>query len=260
MDTAGNPFIISAPDTLMIDTTSPLLVGHWPTERTFDSEIDARSVATFTDGDGSGVDMTTVEYSISLGGKDEFGPWVAVNSTGSADDVVRGEIDILAIDGHDNWISWRVRDLVGNGPVEFGPFQLKINLPPNAVIASPIEGGRFYHDEQIWLSGVGSSDPDPDDDLVFEWWSDIDGYLGMGRELPGVLSVGDHELTLKLDDGIGGDHVAVATTTMTVIERMEVKEPLSPWLIILLITISVGTVAALREYKKRRWDRFEEIP
>ena len=62
---------------------------------------------------------------------------MGVNSTGDPDDLVRAEVPVDGMEGHDNWISWRAWDLAGNGPVEAGPFRLLFNLPPSAPRVHP---------------------------------------------------------------------------------------------------------------------------
>jgi hypothetical protein len=251
-DLAGNVLTVSAPSVLMVDTGAPELVNHWPRGETFASDDEARVVATFTDGGGSGIDLDRVEFSISWDSKDSFGNWTSALVSGSAQDMVRADLDLEDISGHDNWIRWRVWDAAGNGPAEYGPFQLLVNLPPTAVISSPTDGSRFYSIDHIQLSSTGTSDPDAGDVLTFEWWSDVDGALGMGPALGTVLSPGEHRITLHVEDGTGEGHISEASIDVLVVERTEVREPISPWLILLVLVIAAATVALTREYLNRR--------
>ncbi len=258
-DTAGNQLVVSPPDTVLVDLTSPVLVSNWPREGTFDNPDDGRAIATFSDGMGAGVDPTSVEMSVSLGALDAFGPWEPVEAEGDPLDLLRAETAVEGLVGHDNWVLWRVSDVAGNGPVEFGPFRLRVNLPPTAVISSPVDGRSFGTEDVVVFSGEGSSDPDEDDHLTFQWWSDRDGMLGSGPGIRTPLTAGEHRITLYVDDGLGGDHTAEATITVKVTEPTQVKEPIDLWLILLIILVTVGAIATLREVRARRRRRLEGL-
>jgi hypothetical protein len=258
-DAAGNSLIVSPPDAIQVDTTPPLLVSNWPREGTFDRAEDGRAMATFTDGPGSGVDGASVAISASLGAPDAFGPWETAVVEGDPFDLVRAQVDLEGLLGHENWVMWRVSDAAGNGPVEFGPFRLRVNLPPTAVISDPMDGGSFGTEDIIAFSAEGSSDPDEDDQLTFQWWSDRDGMLGTGPGIRTPLTAGEHTITLYVDDGLGGDHTAEATVSVRVSEPTTVKEPLDLWLILLLILVSVAAIATLRELRARRRRRLEGL-
>ncbi|UCC94076.1 MAG: hypothetical protein JSW25_05300, partial [Thermoplasmata archaeon] len=258
-DTAGNELVVSPPDMLMVDTTLPVLVSQWPRGGTFDGPDDGRAMATFSDGMGAGVDPGSVEMSVSLGSAFDFSDWTSVEATGDPEDLVRVEVEVTGLVGHDNWVMWRVSDAAGNGPVEFGPFRMMVNLAPTAVIASPAEGEAFGTEDIVGFSAEGSSDPDEDDQLTYEWWSDLDGHLGSGPEIRIPLTAGEHHITLYVDDGLGGEHLVSASVDVRVTEPTYVQEPFNYWLLILLIAIVVGTVAVLREMKARKRRRLEGL-
>jgi hypothetical protein len=258
-DLAGNPITVSPPDTMLVDTTPPTLVNHWPQGRTFGGEEEARAVATFMDGNGSGVDMATVEYALARGSQDAAPEWTGAKVDGDPADLVRCEVALQGLEGHDNWIYWRVSDLAGNGPAEFGPFRIRFNLPPTAVIARPTDGAGFSTSDLVELSAQGSSDPDPDDQLTYEWNSDLDGFLGSGPDVRVRLHPGEHRVRLVVTDGQGDSHVDEAVVTIQVKEPITVKEPVSPWLILLVILVAVAAIAAIREWRTRRRRRFEGL-
>lgn len=258
-DVAGNALVVSPPDSMRVDTTPPVLLSQWPRGGTFDRSEDGRAMATFADGPGSGVDPGSVECSVSLGSAVDFGEWMSLQVTGDPEDLVTAETLLEGLSGHDNWIMWRVSDAAGNGPAEFGPFRLMVNLPPTAIIASPEGGASFGTENIVVFSGEGSWDPDEDDQLTYEWWSDVDGQLGSGPGIRTPLTPGEHVITLYVDDGLGGDHVARATVAVKVTEPTEVQEPISLWLILLIVLVAVGTVATLRELRARRRRRLEGL-
>lgn len=258
-DLAGNPIIVSPPETLLVDTEPPTLVNHWPLSSTFDVSEEAKAVATFMDGGGSGVDMDSVSYYVVPDPQAYIPAWISAKVDGDPMDLVRGEVALEGLDGHDHWIFWRVSDMAGNGPVQFGPYRLRFNLPPTAVIASPGDGSEFTTSDIVMLSAAGSSDPDPDDQLSYEWYSDVDGFLGSGPEVRVPLHPGEHRIRLVVNDGQGGDHLDEVSIGLRVQEPTSVKEPVSPWLILLLILVVVGAIVAVREWRARKRRRFEGL-
>jgi plastocyanin len=80
-----------------------------------------------------------------------------------------------------------------------------VNLAPEAVMSSPANGDRYSPDDYVSFNALGSSDPD-DDDLTFNWTSDVDGVLGDTSTIDARLSEGMHTITLTVDDGLGGTH------------------------------------------------------
>ena len=68
-----------------------------------------------------------------------------------------------------------------------------------------------------------------------------------------------YRIRLVVEDGQGGDHIDEAFVDLRVVEAVTVKEPVSPWLILLIILIIVGSIAALREWKARKRRRLEGL-
>ena len=94
---------------------------------------------------------------------------------------------------------------VGTGESE-GYFSVP-NHAPNADISWPMDDSVFAGDQQVSLEGSGT---DREDGVLpgtsLEWRSDIDGFLGTGRNLlrtANELSEGNHILTLSATDSGG---------------------------------------------------------
>ena len=249
-DAAGNPVVVSPQLQVAVDLTPPTLTDHWPRGATFDRPGDVASVATFADAGLSGTDPSRVEWSLSAGSNASFGEWTPASSVEAASGAAMATARPGPLKGHENWVRWRAWDVAGNGPVEAGPFKLPVNIPPTAVIALPVFGASFSSEGPVEMSARGTADPDPADVLTYEWMSDLDGQLGYGPALLRMLSPGWHNITLTVDDGIGGDHVATASIRVRVIEPSHVKEPLPAWLFILVIVLVAAGVAA---WQWRRW-------
>ncbi|HHD16875.1 MAG TPA: PKD domain-containing protein, partial [Euryarchaeota archaeon] len=77
------------------------------------------------------------------------------------------------------------------------------NLDPEAKIASPLELDEFSTDVPVVLNGSLSTDPEGDD-LLYNWSSNIDGFLGEGDVIEVLFTEGYHLITLTVDDGLGG--------------------------------------------------------
>ncbi len=252
VDAAGNAVVASDPIEVWADLTPPRLVESSPQDVTFPRPEDVVFAVALEDEGPSGVDAGSIEFSLSAGSLDEWGPWVAVDPTDVQGGVVRAAA-AANVTGHDNWVRWRGTDVAGNGPVEWGPFKLAVNLPPEARISLPLQGSKHSSEDSVSMSAQGSTDPDPGDVLVYEWWSDIDGLVGTGPMPPARLSPGVHTLTLRVDDGLGGDHVSTATVVVEVIEPApRPRTPLPSWLFLLVIVAVVAGVIGHHERKRRR--------
>jgi hypothetical protein len=79
---------------------------------------------------------------------------------------------------------------------------LNINIPPIAIIDSPLNGGVYSSLESVLFNGSSSSDPDGHI-IDHTWTSDIDGDLGTSVIFSMKLSLGDHEITLTVTDNGG---------------------------------------------------------
>jgi len=94
---------------------------------------------------------------------------------------------------------------------------LNVNDPPIASITYPENGSVYQGERYISFSGNGF-DPDiPHGDyLNFEWYSDLDGLIGEGRNISTYyLSIGTHIISLKVIDTGGLYDTANITLVIT---------------------------------------------
>lgn len=251
-DAAGNGLVVSQPVGVMVDITPPRSVETWPRENfTFPRSGEVSCALVMTDGDGSGIDLGAVEWALSVGSQDAWGEWSPADVGMLGSGLARAS-SAPSVSGHDNWVRWRARDIAGNGPVELGPVRVAVNLPPTAVIDSPAPLVRLSSEEPFGLSAAGSRDPDPADVLSFEWTSDVDGELGAGQQIASMLTPGWHNISVRVDDGLGGDHVATATVLVLVEEPVTPEPPFPSWLLLLLAILVAATVATVYERRRRR--------
>jgi hypothetical protein len=88
--------------------------------------------------------------------------------------------------------------------------------PPTAVIASPGNGDVFEEGATITFDGSGSSDPEGET-LSYEWSSNASGPIGTGAVVLASLPVGEHRVTLLVDDGNGNNATDVVSVRVEVV-------------------------------------------
>ncbi|MCD6382909.1 MAG: FG-GAP repeat protein, partial [Thermoplasmata archaeon] len=75
---------------------------------------------------GSGVDLSSVEYCYSTSGLGNFGEWTSLGLYGSAQDTVVS-VDLTLVDGKENYVKFRAKDIAGNGPFESDPINVWVD-------------------------------------------------------------------------------------------------------------------------------------
>ena len=202
-DLVGNPITLSDKFNLKIDT-SPVYFGIFtPLENDY---ADDKMVECFIQifDDGSGVNPSSVEYSIANGGDNEnFGPWnKGVNVVEGNPTQVLMELEFDW--GAANFIRWRADDMMGTGHNISIPYRVWVNSKPEAIITSPAQGSYFSYDDEIAFDASGSSDEDGDN-LSFYWSSNVSLNRSVGRDAKFIvrLAPGKHTISLFVSDGHG---------------------------------------------------------
>lgn len=269
-DLGGNPPGLSQRFNLRVDTTPVYFDGFSPEEVMAFDDIEVECFILAFD-DGVGVDPTTVEYSISTDGPDEnkFGDWNTLTSVGGGNPVqatVKERFDW----GSENYIRFRALDKLGNGPNASASHRIWCNSVPEVEMTGPPGRTEYPWDAEIELNASASYDPDGDE-LSFYWTSNRteNASLGHGPSLKVRLAVGNHTITVYVDDGHGNNlsrKIKVDITPKKT-ETVPGKTPaLSfaetegdlPWLRILIGSVLVLLVLILvifliaRSRKKRR--------
>jgi hypothetical protein len=144
----------------------------------------------------------------------------------------------------------------------------KIDLPPVPRIKTPIDGTILREGTPVVLDSEGSEDDGLGryDNLIFSWFSNLSGLLGVGEKIQVYLDeIGIHRITLYVDDGSPGHNVS--TSVNVTIEEVDSPyidpsinetdddDPLVAVLVISVISVIlmalIFTVLILR-YKKRK--------
>ena len=97
--------------------------------------------------------------------------------------------------------------------IRYAPRLPPQNQPPVAVISSPSDGSAFGEGATITFDGSGSSDPEGDP-LAFSWTDNATGPLGTTAAVHAGLPVGDHTVTLIVDDGQGHNSTAAVAISV----------------------------------------------
>jgi len=77
--------------------------------------------------------------------------------------------------------------------------EVVLNQSPMATIISPEDGDEFSVSDLVKFDGSLSTDPD-NDELTYEWNSDLSGKLGSESDLSTELEEGKHRITLTVTD------------------------------------------------------------
>jgi hypothetical protein len=92
----------------------------------------------------SGVNSSTIEYSVSDDKGITWGSWIPVNGLSNSHEVIIS-INHTFQNGTDNRLKWRAADIAGNGPTESSPYIINVNSwnaadKPKVNLISPVSG------------------------------------------------------------------------------------------------------------------------
>lgn len=176
------------------------------------AESFARIGIDVTDGDGSGVDLSTVEYKVDSALGASTG-WVSTGRTGIA---TRATVSVAYYlpDGQST-ISWRARDAAGT-PVGYStPSRAEVVLPlarvqpPHLILRSPLPGVHYRAGVDIAFDASPSRDADSSV-LVFTWSIDGRPRPEHGDKVWVQLAPGEHTVTVVVSDGASTDDITVS--------------------------------------------------
>jgi hypothetical protein len=140
-DSVGNGPIESEPSRILVDTEGIKFYNAWPSATAVSTSELVELGITVADGI-SGVNASTIKYSISKDGGKTWEAWVAVE--GYVDDIKTDvHINLTFPNGTNNMIKWRATDVAGNTPVESPPYTINVNtwtpaIKPVVRLISPL--------------------------------------------------------------------------------------------------------------------------
>ena len=216
-DLAGNGYAESRDYNVWVDSRGPRFLDFRP----YEGEVQAtgRVVVSIEidDGEGSGIDVESVEYRVSTRGRGLYGGWERAEVVRVSETRVRVEVELELEEGDMNYVQFHATDMVGNYG-ESREYQVIVNRAPVVLLESPEDGGVYYTDERIEFDASGTYDPDGDE-LRLEWYSDIMGFINEGEYFRAVLPEGVHRIALVVNDE---GHMVTREVEIRVVERGEV--------------------------------------
>jgi hypothetical protein len=163
---------------------------------------------TIQDLGGSGVNLSTIQFSYTTNGLDNFHDWTDSGLAMKFDENNAEESSTWFVDldfkrGSENYIRWRAMDLADNGWTISEPISVWVNALPTIIISEIDLEKTYYSDKEIEIFGDETYDIDnQNSDLEFTWLSNISGEIGKGKILTTKLDAGDHRITLRVFDGL----------------------------------------------------------
>ncbi|MCK5561986.1 MAG: hypothetical protein KAJ51_15410, partial [Thermoplasmata archaeon] len=176
---------------------------------------------TLDDTDGSGVDVSTIEFASSNDGVINFGDWKSLWAGTSASSIPAAQeyypatiTDTVEIGAGVIYIKVRAKDVAGNGYTESEASLILGNSVPTPLISSPKDGDQFYKGETINFDASNSFDDD-EDQLEITWTSNVSGEIGTGAVVSTSLTPGQHRITLKVSDGYNPEVTSSVSITVS---------------------------------------------
>jgi hypothetical protein len=149
----------------------------------------------------SGIDQRTPDISPIIQEIIDRPGWEAGNSV------------MIRIDGFGQRIAQSFDKDPTAAPTLHVEFLTMFNAPPVVDILAPVPGGKSEKDAVIPFNGTAIDDEDGDLSASIEWYSNLDGILGMGSNISTSLSVGIHTIIASVDDvqgATGIDQISVS--------------------------------------------------
>jgi hypothetical protein len=91
-------------------------------------------------------------------------------------------------------------DQASEGSIGVNPGGGSNNSMPTLTITGPADNSQFSSNQTVTLQANASDDEDGDISSNIQWSSDLDGDLGVGRNLEVTLTAGTHTITAYVED------------------------------------------------------------
>ncbi|MCK5560162.1 MAG: hypothetical protein KAJ51_06195, partial [Thermoplasmata archaeon] len=142
-DSLGNGPVISDEYRVLVDTEDVKFSNASPTED-LESTVERVEVGITISDETSGVNGSSIEYSISTDRGDTWSSWVPVVGLGNGS-LVNITLNLTFPNGTANRLRWRASDIAGNGPTESKSYPVLVNtwrqtLIPKVKLLAPRNG------------------------------------------------------------------------------------------------------------------------
>lgn len=143
-DMVGNLGNSSMSD-LLVDKSVPIFANMAPADGSWHNHSDVVCSVDVLDPEGSGVDGSTIEYTVSSEGPLGFNNWFPASLPRNGLELT-ATVEFNFQEGDDNYIKWRARDMSGNEHSESAVYNVKIDT-------TPVEFTRQISPPQDWYTG-----------------------------------------------------------------------------------------------------------
>jgi hypothetical protein len=201
LDLAGDEYSLAGPYSINVDLTPITFHNPQPKPGIIQIDYEHSCRITIKDLPGSGVNPGSLEYRYLTNSATEYSNWSNYGVSYERNlDSYTFLVYLSLNPGTSNYIQWRASDIAGNGPISSEPYKIPINSPPIPKITYPLADGDYYEKVNITFNAQKSSDPDIADRLTVYWVSNLTGPVGYYDYFKGILSPGDHMITLFVSD------------------------------------------------------------
>ena len=187
-DLAGNGYALSDHLRIRVDTQNVSFTDPIPAEGEWQNETLVECGVTITDLEGSGIDVSTVQYRVSHRNLTNYGGWTAWTGQLTDSRVVEARVNAQFGEGPLNHIQWRAMDLAGNGYTASPHYRVQVDTAPLSfhdfapleVQASADVNSSIMVDDTPTGSGI---------DLSRVFYRYRTGARGYGQWIPAVIQL-----------------------------------------------------------------------
>jgi len=154
-DVAGNT-LETSPFQIKVDTTRVAFDMPLPSSEQWQTTHDVECSVTISD-DGSGVDVSTIQYSMSTSGLSGFSDWENAQLTLANANEITATLMVKFTDGTDNYIQWRATDVAGNDLEVSQIYKVKVDTTP-MTFSDPLPDPTKIHISQSQVVGISIKD------------------------------------------------------------------------------------------------------
>ncbi|MCK5560230.1 MAG: FG-GAP repeat protein, partial [Thermoplasmata archaeon] len=171
-DILGNGYNESDQNRIFIDMSNLTFTNPLPSPEEWQTNQSVTCNITVID-NLSGVNASSIEFRISTAGFFNYGPWQSARETNDAN-IIHCSVNPTLVEGNNNYIQWRAKDRVGNGPLVSEDYLIKIdiNYPPEVTLLSPEDDAilKTLTPELVW----SVTDSDGDEPIYYDLYFNTD--------------------------------------------------------------------------------------
>ncbi len=259
-DRAGNGPVRSGYQRILVDTQPVSFGPAMPADGAMLEAANRLSIA-ISDKDGSGVDLSTVEFVVYMPNGAST-RWRSAGVEGIVSEVT--VVVLFELPVGTSVIQWRAQDVAGTPVQTSDPVAVTVvpprglDLAPHLVLRSPIPGGTYLAGVDLKLDATPSFDPEGRT-LAFSWWMDGEPLADTGPVVWVSVGPGRHVVTVVVYDGTAS--AVVKTVEFEVVPKAQLpgvlSSPLEQALVVAVAALALMAVGvrAWAEHARRalRW-------